>query len=113
MSSKNIILFVLSLLVVLLVAGCGGECEGTIMADGTCQHVVGGQYVPVPEKGAVQQANDGIGKVISPSTAPNKQLTMIIGTIRPAKELNDFADSCGRSGGTVANVNAAQLGCYK
>ena len=127
MTSKTLKLGLLAVLAIgaIIMTGCDGECS-TCVADPFAKQDSSGAWVAKPTaqpvqkvqqqvENAVKKADAGVTQLTTGSSAPKgKQLIETIGALRPTKELNDFADRCGRFGGAVASTGTqSQLGCYK
>jgi len=122
-SAKLLLMCVLVIMSSLLVA-CKDECE-TCVPDPFAVQDKDGNWVAKPTPSAQQKAiqnvkttydnaNKEIGKVVSPNVAPTgKQCIESVGAGNNNKTLNEFAERCGRFGGSVANKDVATLCCYK
>jgi len=129
MSNKKLytILFLMSVLVFLMCSAesCNQQCD-TCVPDPFAKQDSSGNWVAKPTaapiekavkqvENTVKKADDEVTKFTTGSSAPKgKQLIETIGALQPTKELNDFAERCGRFGGTVTSSGIqSQLGCYK
>lgn len=125
MSRKNIVLFVLSLLVVLC-AGCVDDTPcTTCKPDPFAKQNSSGQWVAqptaAPVQRAVQQAQDTVKKVdqgitqkaYGQSAPTGKQLVDYIGAGNTKVMLDAWSKECTDGGGQVQSKGVATLGCYK